>query len=421
MDPYKKICPNCFRGTFVGKVCSHCHFDINSIDKFIEPLPPHTVLHNRYLIGKPLGQGGFGITYKSFDLKEQKIVVVKENFPITLGINRKDLGHIPTSIIYGYRKIQKRFIEEAAMLKELSKYHYRYIVQVSDMFDECNTNYYVMEYLDGKSLNNYLGKLSADELLSMFVKIAGDLSRLHKEHGLLHRDISPGNIMITKNLHPTLIDFGAAKFVAQDEAQTNTVLLKEHFAPIEQRNPDAQQGPYTDVYALAATLYYMLTKQYVPDPSLRRTDNEHCSTLKELNIPVSQKVSDAVEWALVVEPEKRMQTMDQFIQGIKNDLKIIIILVSEQQKKRYKIKPNSQIKVGRNKDNHIIIDNKVISKHHLTISYEEDTQYFLVKDHSTNGIYINNKFYNNQSIALKKGKIIFPAIDDYLVLEVENG
>lgn len=250
---------------------------------YLHTLPAGTVLRGRYQIQRLLGQGGFGITYLGWDHQLGIPVAIKEFFPQSI-VNRNcgwsfDVCCNTNTLIPAYRGSMERFLREAEALgrfREVSA-----IVEIRDLFEANNTAYIVMEYIDGPNLKQYIdqkgGRLSVEETLAVLEPVIRALITVHRE-GMVHRDISPDNIM----LHPTqgakLLDFGAVRSVENphvDKALSHSTeaILKHGFAPIEQYHSRGALGPWTDEYALCATVYYCLTGA-VPDPVATRMSED---------------------------------------------------------------------------------------------------------------------------------------------------
>ena len=235
-------------------------------------LKPGTVLQNRYLIGSVLGEGGFGITYIGLDKVLAKRVAVKEFYPAGAA-HRASVVSGDVIITRGkepmYRRGVERFVQEARSLAAFSSEDG--IVDVLDTFQANNTAYIVMEYLEGNTLKALLkteGVFDAARLIKLMEPVMKSLSVMHRT-GFIHRDISPDNIMLTNNGKLKLMDFGSARYFLNQDSELS-VMLKQGYAPVEQYSSRSQQGPYTDVYALCATIYTCITGT-VPENSLDRS------------------------------------------------------------------------------------------------------------------------------------------------------
>ena len=222
-------------------------------------------LNMRYRIIRSIGQGGFGITYVAEDEVLHQHVVIKEYFPIML-VSREADGEIVLSETESdkqrYQEGMNRFLNEAKVLASL--FEITGIVKVLDYFQENKTAYIVMEHVKGTSLRNYLEnmgeELSFEKTCEMLKPVMISLEKVHQK-GLLHRDISPDNLMVEEDGKIKMLDFGSAReyFLEQDREKTLTILVKNGYAPPEQYESKGGQGPWTDVYALCATMYEMMT------------------------------------------------------------------------------------------------------------------------------------------------------------------
>lgn len=298
---YSDLCPNCSNKP-KQEVPSH-------------HLKPYTILKERYKIGYALGEGGFGITYIGRDLLLGQKVAIKEYYPNGF-VNRNHTVSQELIAISGktkediYKKGKQRFWDEAkALAKHASK---EGVVNVLDYFSENNTIYIVMEYLDGQDLRNYLkekGKLSEQEVIKIVKPIMVVLEQIHQE-GFIHRDISPDNIRITSQ-GTKLMDFGAAREVTEDD-KTLSVLLKHGYAPEEQYRSKGHQGPWTDVYALCATIYKCITG-IRPIRSSDRVFDDELQKPSELDIKVTPEFEKVLMQGLSVYQKDRIQSMSDLL------------------------------------------------------------------------------------------------------------
>lgn len=277
----KKLCSLCFKEC-ESEVCSGC--------MEARPIPGSmrsgAILNGKYMIGKVLGKGGFGITYVGYNLNEKRRIAIKEFFPS--GIVYRNTQQTQVSISdtkekdifqYGIDK----FIEEAKMLNRLSSHPN--ITDIYECFLENNTAYYVMEYLEGDDLKRYYeknGTMSEYDALRIMRDICNALEFVHKKN-IYHRDISPDNIFLLSDGSVKLIDFGAARRRMEGESVRLSVILKHGYAPLEQYQGKGDQGPWTDIYALGASMYFMMTGKFVPD-CMSRLENPQLPSANELHI-----------------------------------------------------------------------------------------------------------------------------------------
>lgn len=269
------------------ELCPHCGFIVGTMPEIKSHLPCGTKLSGgRYILGKVLGHGGFGITYIAWDSKRSRPVAVKEFFPNALSTRCEG-----ETVVSCYNAKSEKFFREGVrkMLDEgesLSRFYKNdNIVNVYDFFEANKTAYIVMEYLEGKDLKKYLeengGKLDVEESIEIILPVLNALIDMHSEN-LIHRDVSPDNIFICNNGKVKLLDFGSARLAVQDADKSISVMVKKGYAPKEQYASRSKQGPWTDVYAVSATLYELITGQK-PADSMER-DETPLKTFKELGV-----------------------------------------------------------------------------------------------------------------------------------------
>ena len=319
-------CANCFKEYSeefdVCPFCGHCDEEQN-IEAF--QLYPGTRLVDRYIIGIAVGVGGFGIVYKVWDEKLETIVAIKECYPSGL-VNRIP-GTSEVILVSGkYRKEfdhrKERLLLEA---KNIAKFQsHKNIVNVFEYFEANNTVYMVMEYLNGIALNQYLqqqpdGKLDVETGIYITSSICEALKALHKG-GIIHRDISPDNIYIGANNNITLYDFGAAEFV--EDKEDVDIILKTGFAPPEQYERVNRQGPWTDIYALGATMYLEITG-IKPDESTNRKINDELVPPHEIDTEISENLSNAIMKAMAIETHLRFADVVGFQKALQGEKKVI--------------------------------------------------------------------------------------------------
>ena len=293
--------------------CPVCGKDLQDQNNAFQ-LPVGTILAGRYYIGKVIGQGGFGITYTGCDLKLGLKVAVKEYYPQGL------VGRIAAYSTYltvnpgnertVFETQKKRFLDEARILAEFTGDSH--VVRVSDLFEENNTSYIVMEYIEGETLEAFrkrCGVLTFDSVYEMLGPIMLTLSAIHAK-GLIHRDISPANLMVKTNREVKLIDFGSARDYDVNEERSLSIILKPGYAPPEQYNTHGTQGPWSDVYALCATIYRCITGR-IPDNSFERMTNDTLPYPSDLGAVITREQEAVLLCGLAPQAEQRFQTMNE--------------------------------------------------------------------------------------------------------------
>ena len=317
-------CYSCMKLKTQSPVCEHCGFHEQTKN------PPHqlamgTVLRGQYLVGKVLGQGGFGITYMGWDQFLETPVAIKEYYPN--GIVNRNATQAVTAIGNGdmeklFYHNRDRFLREARILARLS--NVPGIVRVHNLFGENNTAYIIMEYVAGTDLRRHLlqrGRcLSVEQTLRFLMPVMEALQKVH-EAGLVHRDISPDNIMILSDGTAKLLDFGAARDVGQADvnqvpSQSTEAILKHGFAPLEQYRRRGSLGPWTDVYALCATIYYCLTGTVPADAPERvmGDDNVNWAGIPGLTARQIQVLKKGME----LMPENRVASVAELLAGLRD-------------------------------------------------------------------------------------------------------
>ena len=283
-------------------------------------LQPGTNLYNgRFTINECLGSGGFGITYRGYDHKLARDVAIKEYFPygyVSRNVSTTNGITLNKAEYEGfYSEWKGKFLNEARALAQFSGVNG--IVGVHEFFEESGTAYIIMDYLDGVTLKDYVkqnGKMPAAELCAKALPIMSALEKVH-EKGIVHRDISPSNIMLRSDGTLTLFDFGAAREYGDNKELS--VLVKRSYAPIEQYNSKGRQGAFTDVYAFCATLYYCITGM-VPEESVERTiqdDLEPPSAYAD----VPAHINDAIMKGMQVLAKDRYQNIRELADALQNN------------------------------------------------------------------------------------------------------
>ncbi len=267
-----------------------------------------TKLHGgKYTVGRVLGQGGFGITYQGADLSRNRPVAIKEFFPD--GASRRTNALLPPTSFgaQGLEAALENFLDEARTLR---RFDHPGIVDVMDVFEENFTAYLVMELLQGETLGGRItqeGALNAQEVMNLASRLADALAVVH-EAGLLHRDIKPDNVFLTQDGRTVLIDFGSARAYASGQTVSHTRLVTPGYAPLEQYTTEAKFGPYTDLYALAATLHHAATG--TPPPPV--TDRLAGAELAPLPDELPSGLRAAIEQGLEIRIDERPATVAAF-------------------------------------------------------------------------------------------------------------
>lgn len=306
-------------------ICPHCGYEDGQKAMELLHIDPGTLLANRYIIGRALGYGGFGVTYLAWDTQLKRKLAIKEYLPSEFATR---MIHHQNLIVANnekkhqqYKDGMKKFLQEGQKLAQVSNIDG--IVHMYDCFEANNTAYITMEYLEGETLAAFLereGQISEQQAMDFILPVMQALETVH-EKGIIHRDIAPDNIFLSRNasgeLKVKLIDFGAAKFATTSHSKSLTVIIKPGYSPEEQYRSNGDQGSYTDVYALAAVLYRMVTGVQPPDAFERRTmiESKKRDLLEEpskYNRELSANFENALLNAMNVRIEDRTATIAEF-------------------------------------------------------------------------------------------------------------
>ena len=310
------LCFGCMEEKPQPGPCPHCGFDREDYHPAVHHLPPGTILAGKYLLGRVLGEGGFGITYVGWDLNLQVKVAVKEYYPNGFVTRNCGFDRRVTELTGRegefFRKGLERFIREAQVLGQF--WELPGIVSVKDYFQENKTAYIVMEFVEGQTLKELLKKspgsrLPVERVLSMMRPVMNALEEVHKA-GLIHRDISPDNLMVSPKGEVKLIDFGAARNFLGAGEKSLSVLLKPGYAPQEQYRSRGEQGPWTDVYGLCATIYRAITGQ-VPEEALDRLETDKLQPPSRLGAEIGPRQEKLLMRGLALSPRDRIQSMKE--------------------------------------------------------------------------------------------------------------
>ena len=298
--------------------CSECGRPYGSVETEPFALKPGTILDGKYLVGEMLGQGGFGITYIGFDLLLEQKVAIKEYYPMSTGMVSRENS---TTVVWSSAVMQKSGMEKGfdSFLKEARKMAklggIPGVVGVKSVFIQNETAYIVMDFIEGETLLKKLqreGPMDYGTCISLMTPIMQALSEVHK-HGIIHRDISPDNIMVQSDGKLILLDLGAAKDLdiqgKDGNVQSSQMVAKHGFSPVEQYGQAGKIGPWTDVYAMAATIYYCCTGVLPPSATDRMIEDTLTCRPR-----LTKEQFDVLAFCMSVLPQKRPQNMDALLQ-----------------------------------------------------------------------------------------------------------
>ena len=305
-----------------------------------------TRLIGRYTIEGVLGQGGFGITYLGIDELHEKKVAIKEFFPqgiVTRNIEYQD--NVTVTFVGekdNYEKGKERFLKEARTMAKFSKDEG--IVKALDFFEINNTAYIVMEYLEGITLKQYLRenqRIAPEDLIELLVPLIESLDEIHSQ-GMIHRDISPDNIMVLPDGRIKLMDFGAARDYTEFGEKSLSIVLKPGYAPPEQYQTHGIQGPWTDIYALCATMYKCITGENPPD-AIERVMEDSLKKISEFGIAIPPQEEAAIIKGMSVSAKDRYQDIKDFCEDLYGGYEETP--ASENEESEVEIETGSEIKV----------------------------------------------------------------------------
>ena len=311
-------CPGCMEPSQENP-CSRCGFDSRSPSGMEYALPLNTILAGKYVVGRVLGQGGFGITYIGWDLALERKVAIKEYYPsgqVSRTQGTQSLTWYTTEQASVARKSgMEMFLKEARKMVKVD--NIPGVVRVLELFQENGTAYIVMEFVEGETLKTRLqktGPLSWSQATAIFEPVVHAMSKVHRA-GLVHRDLSPDNLMLTADGSVKILDLGAAKDLNVNSGASSMQVAKSGFSPLEQYTQRGNSGPWTDVYAMAATIYYTLTGKLPPN-AVDRLDHDTLSWSEPGLTALSPAALAALEHAMEVQISDRIQTMDELEQRL---------------------------------------------------------------------------------------------------------
>ena len=308
-----QLCLGCMKPIGDAQVCPHCGYAKGTPAKEPYHITPGVMLR-KYLIGRVLGYGGFGVTYLAYDTQLETKVAIKEYLPSEFATRMP--GETQVTVYSGEKTVmfnagKDKFMDEARRLAQFASVPG--IVTILDVFDANGTSYIVMEYLEGETVRDRLArekKIPEEEAVAIMLPVLDALTSVH-EKGIIHRDVSPDNIFLTEDGQVKLLDFGAARYASTGHSKSLSVILKPGFAPEEQYRSRGKQGPWSDVYACAATLYKMLSG-ITPEDAMERCSNDEVKPLSKLHVSIRHEREIAIMNAMNVYQEHRTQSAAQF-------------------------------------------------------------------------------------------------------------
>ena len=430
------ICPRCFKEIDLAQQCPFCAFRFDAEDRRrekVNALPMLYLLADRYELGEMLGAGGFGITYLARDTESNEVLAVKEFFPSSICSRDAENRVVPLKNEQSFEISVKHFFEEARTLYLLK--NCPSVACVKAFFRSNNTAYIVMEYIKGKNLNAFADettkKVPYQQAKNFVVQIALALSEIHAQ-GMIHSDISPVNVLVNEEGDVKLIDFGASRHFMEKDSENLTVQLKPGYAPPEQYfGSKLPLGPWTDIYALAATFYRLITGE-IPPSANERNGGKELKNLTNCVPEMEGKIKKCIEKALCLNYKNRYSDVNEFLADFsdytleenktgengeakkesgnpeKGRIKTLFnrlkknesalhtasaeILVGNSPGKQFPLDAGKQYFVGRQADmcNIVISNETTISRVHCVITCSENGRTITIADKSSNGLSVNN-------------------------------
>ncbi len=327
MMDFTHLCMGCMEEKGPDSICQYCGYKEGTAPESLLHLPPGTKLQDKSLLGRVLGHGGFGITYLAWDTDLNIKLAIKEYLPQQLAtrtLGQSTVTAYKSTLSDAFNYGLGKFLEEARTLARFIEHPG--IVSVRDFFKANGTAYLVMNFYEGITLQTYLeskgGKISTEQALNIFMPVLDALKEVHAA-GILHRDISPDNLLISTRGQVVLIDFGAARQAMGKKSKNLSVIMKAGYSPEEQYRTKGEQGPWTDIYAVAATFYRAITGQLPPE-SLDRLAETKLVPPSELEVEVTPYQEKALLKALAVKAQDRYQSVDDFQEELLSGKDVIV-------------------------------------------------------------------------------------------------
>lgn len=327
-------CLYCFNEMNEDEICPHCKKNKNDLKNKPNCLQPGVLLNSgRYLIGQAMNAGGFGIVYRAYDIKLEIIVAIKEFFPAGLAtrmVGKKEIILIENNRGISFNQSKESFLTEAKIMEKFKDNPN--VVSGRDWFEENNTAYIVMEFIDGINVRDFMqqndNKLDLEATQWIGKQIINALKDIHAK-GYIFRDLTPDNIMITTEYDDLghnivkLIDFGAAVNINTTvDTSNDDIVLKPGYAPIEQYVSGGVLGAYTDIYALGATMYRMLSG-LVPYEVTDRNKEDILEKLVDIDDSIPEYIDRTVMKAMAIDKKIRFQTVDDFEAAFIHDQEVL--------------------------------------------------------------------------------------------------
>lgn len=306
-------------GDTPGAFCPHCGYNnSDSAPKQPYAMRPNTLLHGRYLVGRVLGQGGFGITYIGFDMVLNLKVAIKEYFPMGSATREGNSSTLRWNSMNSTEQRQgayESFLKEARKTAKLDQVSA--IVRVRDTFYDNETAYIIMDYVEGTTLKEKMlkeGIMPFSACIKLLTPLMEGLVKVH-EIGLVHRDISPDNIMVQPDGSVKLLDLGAAKDMSVNQGPQSQLVTKNGFSPLEQYTESGEVGPWTDVYAMSATIYYCITGKLLPS-ALDRMSSPELNFSFPMKEALPASAAAALKAGLAVDQRNRTRNISDLLKQL---------------------------------------------------------------------------------------------------------